>query len=57
MSYQELKSLAYYERKEYQELKYAQSAEARDKRERATLLGFFVISLLATLLLSGAMRF
>ncbi len=57
MCYQELKSLAYYEQKEYHELRCALSAEIQRKKERAIFLGFFVISLLATLLISGAMKF
>ena len=57
MSNDELRSLAFYERKEYLELKYAQSEKARRRRERAIFLGFFVITLVATLLVSGAMKF
>jgi len=56
-TYQELDSLSHFERKEYLELKYASTAEAQRKRERAVLLGFFVISLIATLMISGSMNF
>ena len=52
-----LKSLSYVERKEYEELKYANTEEAKLKRERAVFLGFFAIALISTLLISGAMDF
>jgi len=55
MAYHNLDSLSYFERKEYQELKNANSTEARKQKERIIFLGFFVISLLATLMISGAM--
>ena len=52
-----LKSLSYVERKEYEELKYANSEEAKLKRERAVFLGFFVIALISTLIISGALDY
>ena len=55
MAYHEIKSLSFFERKEYEELKNRVSEAARRKRERAVFLGFFVISLVATLLISGAL--
>ncbi len=55
MNYHEIKSLSYYERKQYEELKYQVSETARRKQERTVFLGFFVISLIATLLISGAL--
>ena len=57
LTYQELDSLSHYERKEYMELKYANSVEAQKKKERGVFLGFFVIALVSTLLISGAMNF
>lgn len=54
MSDQALTSLSLVERKEYEELKHANSYEVRRKRERSVFLGFFAISLLATLMISGA---
>lgn len=57
LTYQELDSLSYFERKEYMELKNASSAEAQRKKDRAVFLGFFVISLIATLMISGSMNF
>lgn len=57
LTYQELDSLSHYERKEYMELKYANSVETQKRKERSVFLGFFVISLIATLLISGAMNF
>ena len=56
MSNSNLQSLSFLERKEYEELKQANSAEARRKKERIVFLGFFAISLIATLLISGAMK-
>ncbi len=53
----DFRSLTYLERKEYEELKLMQTEEARKKRDRAVFLGFFAISLLATLIISGAMKF
>ena len=54
---QSLSSLSYFERKEYEELKYNQSESVRRKREKAVFLGFFAISLIATLMISGAIDF
>ena len=51
------KSLSYFERKEYEELKLAKAESVRLKKERTIFLGFFVISLVATLMISGAMDF
>jgi len=56
MSATDLKSLSYLERKEYEELKLQNSSEAIRKKERAVFLGFFVISLIATLMISGALN-
>jgi hypothetical protein len=52
-----LKSLSLVERKEYEELKNEKSEEQRLKKERTVFLGFFVIALIATLMISGAMNF
>ena len=52
----DLKSLSFLERKEYEELKLRNSAETIRKRERTVFLGFFVISLIATLMISGALN-
>ncbi len=55
MAYHQMTSLSLYERKEYEELKYRCCEQARRKREKTVFLGFFAISLIATLLISGAM--
>ncbi len=55
MNYTEIKSLSLYERKEYEELKCQLSEAARRKQERIVFLGYFVISMIATLLISGAL--
>lgn len=57
MSCTNFQSLAFLERKEYEELKQAISEESRKKKERTVLIGFFAISLIATLMISGAMDF
>jgi len=57
MSNLNLQSLSFLERKEYEELKKASAAEAKRRGDRIVFLGFFAISLLATLLFSGAMDF
>jgi hypothetical protein len=57
MSNSNLQSLSLMERKEYEELKKANSAEVKRKNERIVFLGFFAISLIATLLISGALNF
>lgn len=56
MSNSKLESLSFLERKEYEELKHANSEETRRRKERIVFLGFFAISLIATLLISGAMN-
>ena len=55
MATTDLRSLSFLERKEYEELKQKQSQDSKQKKERAVFLGFFVISLIATLLISGAL--
>ena len=50
----ELKSLSYLERKEYEELKSREQNSESKASERTMFIGFFAISLIATLLLSGA---
>jgi hypothetical protein len=55
MAYHKMTSLSHYERKEYEELKCKHSEAARRKREKTVFLGFFAISLVATLLISGAL--
>lgn len=57
MSNSNLQSLSLMERKEYEELKKANSVGTKRKKERIIFLGFFAISLIATLLISGAMNF
>ena len=57
MSGSNLQSLSFLERKEYEELKQINSSEISRKKERIVFLGFFVISLIATLMISGAMDF
>ncbi len=56
MSMSNLQTLSLLERKEYEELKKANSVEAKRKKDRIVFLGFFAISLIATLLISGALR-
>lgn len=56
MSNSKLDSLSFLERKEYEELKLANSAETARRKERIVFLGFFAISLIATLIISGAMN-
>lgn len=55
--YQQLDSLSFMERKEYEELKGFHSAQASQRRDRSIFIGFFVIGLIATLLISGALKF
>ena len=55
MTYQKMDSLSHFERKEYEELKCKSVEEAKRKREKTVFLGFFVISLVATLLISGSL--
>ena len=55
MSHLELKSLSYYEQKQFEELKWENSEKAREIQERNLFWGYFVISLIATLIISGAM--
>jgi hypothetical protein len=55
MTTTELTSLSLVERKEYEELKLKQSLESRQKKDRAVFLGYFVIALISTLLISGAL--
>jgi hypothetical protein len=52
-----LRALSFWERKEYEELKSQQAIELRRKKDRAVMVGYFVISILATLLISGALKF
>ena len=52
-----LKSLSYVERKEYEELKHQSSEKVKLKNERTVFLGFFVIALISTLMISGAMDY
>ena len=52
---EEMKSLSYFERKEYEELKNRMDDGSQKSSERAIFIGFFVVSLLATLMISGAM--
>ena len=51
---EELQTLSYVERKEYEELKNRDQQNKSKSNERTMFIGFFVISLIATLLLSGA---
>jgi hypothetical protein len=49
----ELKSLTLFERKEYEELKYRFSLEAKRLRERAIFLGILVVTFIATMMMTG----
>lgn len=52
----ELKSLTYFERKEYEELKYKFSEEAKRLRERKVFLGVMVVAFIATLAVAGFVK-
>ena len=49
----ELKSLSLFERKEYEELKYYYSIEARKLRQQKVFLGLAVVTFVASLALAG----
>lgn len=49
----ELRSLTLFERKEYEELKFRYSAEAKKLREKRIILGFLIVSFVATLAYTG----
>jgi len=57
MSVNNFKSAAFLQKKQLQEAQEAHEHNTMVKRERRMLLGFFVISLLATLMISGALKF
>jgi hypothetical protein len=52
---QEFKSLEWFERKEYEELKSKNMDTSQVKNERIVFLGYFAIALISTLLISGAL--
>ncbi len=57
MSTQEFRSLEWFERKEYEELKSKSNGmgAAQIQKERIVFLGYFAIALISTLLISGAL--
>jgi len=56
MSSSTFKSAQFLAEKQKTEIQEATALNAVEKRERGVLLGFFVISLLATLMISGALK-
>ena len=57
MSISNFESLSFFEQKESEELKQANSVVAKRRRERIVFLGLFAIAMLSTLLFSGSMGF
>ena len=56
MSSSTFKSARFLAEKQKTEIEEVVAEEVVEKRERRVLLGFFVISLLATLIISGALK-
>ena len=52
----ELETLSLFERKEYEELKYRFSAEAKRLRERTIFLGILVVTFIATMMMTGVLK-
>ena len=49
----DLRTLTLFERKEYEELKFRYSLEAKKLREKRIILGFLIVSFVATLAYTG----
>lgn len=56
-NFHQMSSLKYLEEKQIEEYRQYQELHQERRRERMVLLGYVVISLICTLLISGAMNF
>ena len=56
MSGNEMRTLSYVEKIQYEELKQAVALEASRRRERGIYFGFVIVAVIGTLLISGALK-